>query len=98
MWKEIIGPLCPPGNGRLGNRVNFLDVNCENIILSALYSSDGNIFARFYECEGKETNTNILIHKKSSGITEVDLDGNKTGDIKGMVKILPYQIKTYMIN
>jgi alpha-mannosidase len=88
----------PPGSGRLGNRVDFLDVNCTNIILSALYSSDGNIFARFYEYEGKETNTNILTHKKFSEITEVYLDGNKKGDIKGMVKILPYQIKTYMIN
>ena len=46
----------------------------------------------------RETNTSILIYKKSAGITEVDLDGNRTGDIKDIVKILAYQIKTYMIN
>jgi hypothetical protein len=73
-------------------------MNCENIILSALYSSDGNIFARVYEYQGIIADTKIQIGKNDAEIFEVDLDGNIKGEIKEPVRILPWQIRTFMIN
>jgi alpha-mannosidase len=88
----------PPGKGRLGNRVDFLKTDSENIILSALYNSNNRIFARIYECQGMKADTKIKITQNEAEIFETDLDGNIKGKIKGTVSILPWQIRTFMIN
>jgi alpha-mannosidase len=87
-----------PGNGRLGNKIDLLKTDCNNIILSALYNSDDNIFFRLYEYEGLEATTRISVNRKDLEIMEVDLDGNKIDKLRETVKFSPYQIKTFKIN
>jgi len=86
-----------PGNGRLGNQVDILNVEADNLVLSALYSSDSKIFARFYEYKGSAAIVKINTSKKTTGITEVDLDGNSKAEVFGRDIFSPHQIKTYMI-
>jgi alpha-mannosidase len=87
-----------PGNGRLGNKVDLLKTDCDNIILSALYNSDDKLFFRFYEYEGKDVIARISVNRKVPEIIEVDLDGNRKGKVKEQLRFKPYQIKTLMID
>ncbi len=84
-----------PGNGKLGNKVVLFSLDAENILLSALYPSDGNIYVRFYEYKGQSINTTISLFIKDKKLTETDLDGNTIKTIDGKIKFYPWQIKTF---
>jgi len=83
---------------------SFLTIDKPNIVLSALYSEGGTIYARFYERSGKETNVNIdLPYLKSSKCSQVKLNTEKIQKVncnKGKIKLefKPWEIITIALS
>ncbi|MFC2123179.1 glycosyl hydrolase-related protein [Bacteroidota bacterium] len=84
------------GNGPLGDKVNLLNMKSENVILSALYPSDGGIYTRFYEFGGLRVDPEINWKVKNTGIREVDLLGEEIEETS--LKFKPWEIKSYFIS
>jgi alpha-mannosidase len=83
------------GNGSLGDKLALLDMKANNVILSALYPSNGGIYSRFYEFAGVGDNPEINWKIKTANITEVNFLGEKVE--KRYLEFKPWEIKTYFI-
>jgi len=86
------------GNGNPGNIIDLLSSDTENIILSALYNSDGKVFIRFYEYKGQPANIPLPVLKKGKTLTEVYLNENVISKVSEMIRFKPWQIKTFQIH
>jgi len=76
------------------NPINY--TSSRNVILSALYSESGNIYARLYEYEGK--NAEAFLKKTGALTDECNLLGETVrSDIGENLNLTKYQIKTYKI-
>ena len=87
-----------PGNGKLGNRVDLLSPVPDNIILSAMHPSAGNVYLRFYEYEGKTCDYSLSLFKDGKPFTEVDFLGNKLGQAGETIHFKPWEIKTLKVD
>jgi len=88
-----------PGEGVLCNQLSILDLDVdldvENIILSALYVEDSKVFVRFYESTGEESEFPALTNTSAFNLNPVHLNGTPAGDLESTVKFMPWQIRTF---
>ncbi len=81
-------------NGSLGPQIDIFRINSEQVILSALFVDNGNVYARLYDCSGKPGKVEIKDLIDHSGWIQTDLLGNKENTIDKMIEFGPWQFKT----
>lgn len=87
------------GKGGFGHYFQPLEINSENIILSALYPENGKVIARMYEYMGDTGILNFqLITNKVSEMIEVDLLGDMQSTVHKPLQFKPRQIRSFMIS
>ena len=64
------------GSGHGEKTYSLLHTDSENVLCTALYKQDGKYFARFFECEGTDTEVVITLPKSVTAVRPVDLEGN----------------------
>ncbi len=82
-----------PGAGPLSDELRLLDIVSENVILSSLYSEGGRIYVRMYESQGR----NGTVRVQGARLTEVDLLGNGSRAVTGLLDFRPWQIRTFRV-
>jgi hypothetical protein len=87
-----------PGNGSLGDEVRLLEMDSQSVILSALYSQDGKIYARMYEYQGRSGSTSLQYRRGSAQLYEVNLMGSEKGSLANPLNFQPWQIRTFRID
>jgi len=85
-----------PSPGKLGDIVHGFSFQSEDIILSALYHSNNQVFTRFYDHKG-EGDKLLFTDQKGMETTEVNLEGIRMGSIDSIVEFTPWQIKTFQL-
>jgi hypothetical protein len=86
------------GDGKFGSRYQPFEMESNNIILSALYTSGGIPFMRFYESKGSKDILKITKPSGSVRYTEVNLSEKEEGIVNSPLIFLPWQIKTIRID
>jgi hypothetical protein len=86
------------GDGKLGSRYQPFEMESDNIILSALYTSGGIQFMRFYESKGSKDILKITKPGGSVRYTEVNLSEKEEGIVNSPLIFLPWQIRTIKVN
>jgi alpha-mannosidase len=86
-----------PGDGRLGNEVRPLEIASPDVILSALYSHGGRIYARMYEHRGRGGRVSLSYLLGRARLTEADLAEQKRQEVSSSLDFRPWQIKTIRI-
>jgi len=94
-------PVCETERaiGELGNIVQpvQLQLDGNDVMLTALYPQKGTILARFFKYDDRSGESTIKIDVGASRITEVDLDGNLLNNDGGKLRFSPWQFKTIRI-
>jgi hypothetical protein len=85
------------GNGSLGTEYKVLEVNSDNVIMSAFYPEKGNIFARMYEFKGLAGEAQIVLSSVTADLTEVDLMGQPENAVSNPLSFTPWQIRTVQL-
>ena len=86
-----------PGDGRLGNEVRPLEVASSDVILSALYSHEGRVYARMYEHRGRGGRVSLSCLLGRARLTEADLAERERQEVSSSLDFRPWQIKTIRI-
>lgn len=85
--KELIHPMFADecfgfsGGGFADYKSSMFDTDKENIINTAVYKENGNIIARFFECNGVYTETNIKMPEGTNSVRAIDFCGNDLADV-----------------
>ncbi|MBE6731601.1 MAG: hypothetical protein E7564_07930 [Ruminococcaceae bacterium] len=110
--KELIHPLFADevfgflGGGFADKTGSMFDTDKENIINTAVYKENGNIIARFFECQGETTEVTVKMPQNTKSVRATDFIGNTLSDVtlifdpdKGTAKITfkPFKIITLEI-
>lgn len=85
------------GDGRLGSFMNILDIDNDDILVSALYSEDGEIYARMHESKGQGTRTSVSCKINNAKLMETNLIGEDIAPISKRLAFKPWQIRTIRI-
>ncbi len=83
--------------GTLPPVASFLDLNCENLILSALKQSEDNPnewILRCYECHGQAADLQL---KNDLGLTIAEPVDLLEGSIEGNTQIQPWQVRSFRL-
>lgn len=93
----VVSASGAPGSGELGETQRTLEFGGDNVLLSALYSEDGKIFARLYESQGQTGNATMRYLPGPARLTEVDLLGR--GQVPAARELIfrPWQFRTVRI-
>jgi alpha-mannosidase len=86
------------GDGKLGSRYQPFEMESKNVILSALYTSGGKPFMRFYESQGSKDSLKLIKHSGSVRYTEVNLLEKEEGIVNSPLIFLPWQIRTIKVD
>ncbi len=84
----------PAGEGSLGSEHKVLQVNSDNVILSAFYPENGDVFARMYEYKGLSGEAQIMLSGVAADLKEVDLLGEPGNAASNPLSFSPWQIRT----
>lgn len=94
-------PLCSlstgKGTGLRGHIFQPFGLQSENIILSALFTRNGSLYARIYEHEGKEGVVRLETAYHKSEFFETDLEGNQIGALPNKMTLAPWSFRTLRI-
>ncbi len=85
------------GNGKLGSKISLLDVNAQNINLSALYVENNKLFMRLYESAGTKTHVPIQLKWNGKLLFESNLKETKGQKVVGETDFNPWEFKTFLI-
>ena len=66
----------------------------EDIMMTAFYSQNGSIVARFFKYGETSNESTLTLHVNAYNFSEVDLNGNVLGSIAGNLRFNPWQFKT----
>jgi alpha-mannosidase len=86
------------GDGKLGSWYQPFEMESKNIILSALYTSGGKPYMRFYESQGSKDILKIIKPAGSVRYTEVNLSEKEEAIVKSPLIFLPWQIRTIKVD
>jgi hypothetical protein len=84
-----------PRKGSSDPNHKILDIDNDNIILSALYVDNGKIISRFFNCTDAKTQSGIHIQISDSAFIETDLLGNTIKKADHNIVFEPWQFKTF---
>lgn len=87
-----------PGSGELGETQRALEFGGDNVLLSALYSEEGKIFARLYESQGVTGHATMRYLPGPARLTEVDLLGREQAPVGREINFRPWQFRTVRID
>ncbi len=94
-------PLIPHvgeiGDSSHGECFQPIMMETKRITLSALYTENGKVHARFYECGGKREDLTIRLANSSSSIIETSLRGEILKTVSSPLLFEPWQIRTFRI-
>ena len=82
------------GAGQLGTEFAPFKIDSPNVILSALYTQEGQVIARMYEHGGEQGSLQLDYTHGSARLLEVDLAGNERQELAPPLKFRPWQIRT----
>jgi hypothetical protein len=74
-----------------------LRLEANNVLLSALYSDQGRVYARFYESQGRSGKTTIQAGKGKILLKKTDLLGRVLPPTGPPVSFNPWQIQTFQL-
>jgi hypothetical protein len=86
-----------PGDGSLSDQVRPLAVESETVLLSALYSKEGAVLARFFESTGAPGSLRFLSPVLEAGSSEVDLLGRSPGTPLPRSEFRPWRFRTFKL-
>jgi alpha-mannosidase len=89
-----VGPI---GDGSLGTEYRVLQVDSDNVILSAFYPENGNVFARMYEYKGLSGTAQVMLFGVPVALTETDLMGDPGSAVPNPVSFSPWKIRTFRL-
>ncbi len=87
----------PAGHGSLGTEYRVMQINSDNVVLSALYPENGNVFARMYEYKGEAGEAEVVLPGMSADLTEVDLMGVPGNGVSSLMDFSQWQIRTVQL-
>jgi len=87
-----------PGDGNLGTEIKLMELNSDNIIVSAIYPDKDNILVRMYEYKGISGEAEFKFHEDNVALAEVNLLGHNKKQINDPLKFEPWEIKTIQID
>jgi alpha-mannosidase len=84
------------GNERTSGpeEIQPLIISSKDMVLSALYTRDGKPYIRFYESKGLKGELKIDYKPGPYVFTEVNLEGNESGNTESPLFFSPWQIRT----
>lgn len=85
------------GTGKLGAELRPLNINSENVLMSALYPGKGKVYARFYESKGVAGSLHVGAASRQRQLVEVDLAGNVLGKQRSPYEFHGWQIRTFRL-
>lgn len=81
--------------GKIDNKIAPLQMQMDNdIMLTALYSQNGSILARFFKYNDVLKESSLILNVDSFNLSEVDLGGNVLGINANSLNFSPWQFKT----
>ena len=83
--------------GKLGNQWTPLEISSDGAILSALYTHQGETYARFYEYRGKNPSLTGSWLERPIEFTEVDFNHHFEARQGGSFVMTPWQVSTFRI-
>jgi alpha-mannosidase len=92
-----IASVSAKGSGKLGSRVQLLDISSTAIIMSAFYLKDGKPIIRFYETQGIPAKLQLRYLKGKTKFTEVNLSGDERGGVDTSFLFHPWQIRSFRL-
>ncbi len=94
-------PLIPhvgeTGDGSIGECFQPIMLETKRITLSALYTENGKVHARFYECGGERGELKIHLANSSSSLMETNMRGESLKSVSSPLPFEPLQIRTFRI-
>ena len=98
-------PLAIPGekhDGALASTHSFLQIEPDNVVLTAVKESEDGLVMRFYEWAGKEGDVTLQLPPGARSAVETDLMEKASGELalregKITVHTKPYEIKTVKV-
>ncbi len=93
----VVDICTPPSAGPLGSEVHPLEIGSENVILSALYPEQGHVFARLYECAGREGRAPCAARQGEVVLQAVDLMGRNPQRVTAPLTFQPWSIRTVQV-
>ncbi|MFC2089543.1 hypothetical protein ACFLT1_02110 [Bacteroidota bacterium] len=83
------------GDGSLGNRLEIISSDSENILLSAFYVENEKLIARFYESSGASTAAELRLKNDDKQLIPVDLRLIPLGPREEIARFRPWEVKSY---
>jgi alpha-mannosidase len=93
----LVGIFAPAGNGKFGHTIQPLTISPSDVIVSALYNLDDELYIRMYEHRGKDCRVSLGYTMSQVRMTEVDLAGQELSATSDTLNFTPWQIKTVRI-
>jgi alpha-mannosidase len=93
----LVGIFAPAGNGKSGHTIQPLTISPSDVIVSALYNLDDELYIRMYEHRGKDCRVSLGYTMSQVRMTEVDLAGQELSATSDTLNFTPWQIKTVRI-
>jgi alpha-mannosidase len=93
----LAGLFAPAGNGKSGHTVQPLAISPSDVVASAFFNLDDDIYVRMYEHRGRSCRVLLDYTMVQARMTEVDLTGRELSATSGMLDFKPWQIKTVRI-
>jgi alpha-mannosidase len=88
----------PAGDGSLGTEYRVLQVDSDNVILSAFYPQNGHVLARMYEYKGLSGTAQVMLFGVPVALTETDLMGEPGNAVPNPVSFSPWKIRTFRLD
>ncbi len=93
----VVAVASASGSGELGRGFGTLDFTGDGAVLSALYTEEGQTFARLYEYRGEAAQTSLALVGGEAQLVEVDLSGRAIGPAENPLAFRPWQIRTFRV-
>jgi alpha-mannosidase len=95
----LIAIKTPVHKGDLQKETSFLSVTPENLVMTAMKKSDGDLIARLYETTGERAKGKITLFKKAcvTNLLEEKVKESKVNGKDVPIDIKPFEITTVRI-
>jgi hypothetical protein len=87
----------PPGAGTLGETVQPLALGSENVLLTALYPDNGQVYGRLFEFCGRSGESLVTCQKGKARLALTDLFGREEQPVSERIAFRPWQFRTLRI-
>ena len=93
----LVGIFAPAGDGKFGHTIQPLTISSSDVIVSALYGLNDELYVRMYEYRGSDCRISLDYTMSQAQMTEVELAGGELSAASGTINFKPWQIRTVRI-